>query len=212
MCLSPFFFFFFLQAGATDLDPRSAASWTTSTASPHLVCLPVPMRHRPCSTNTAGCRLSSLYRCAPAAAGPALDMITDRYMRPSLPLPPTGRPADDILRARIQTLGVAEHVFEMNLGRKSVTWRLYDVGLVSPCSGFSAGWWSASAVTGGGSQAPNMSSPQAGVSRDPVHDPRAWPGPMFLLNCLLTHHRLGVRGASDTPGFRSSTMPMRSSS
>jgi hypothetical protein len=58
-------------------------------------------------------------------------MITDRYMRPSLA--PTGDgPADDILRARIQTLGVAEHVFEMSLGRKSVNWRLYDVGFVSP--------------------------------------------------------------------------------
>lgn len=69
----------------------------------------------------------------------ALDMITDRYMRPSpfafrlrlrLHPQPTNQPADDILRARIQTLGVAEHVFEMNLGRKAVTWRLFDVGYV----------------------------------------------------------------------------------
>ena len=67
-------------------------------------------------------------------------MITDRYMRPS-PFafrlcfslaPSTNQPADDILRARIQTLGVAEHVFEMNLGRKAVTWRLFDVGYVQP--------------------------------------------------------------------------------
>jgi len=48
-----------------------------------------------------------------------IDRIAAPYYLPSI---------DDILRARIQTLGVAEHVFEMNLGRKSVTWRLYDVG------------------------------------------------------------------------------------
>ncbi|TFK70330.1 guanine nucleotide-binding protein [Pluteus cervinus] len=35
---------------------------------------------------------------------------------------------DDILHARIQTMGVAEHVFDVNLHGKSVTWHLYDVG------------------------------------------------------------------------------------
>lgn len=36
--------------------------------------------------------------------------------------------ADDILHARIQTMGVAEHVFDVNIHGKSVAWHLYDVG------------------------------------------------------------------------------------
>jgi hypothetical protein len=36
--------------------------------------------------------------------------------------------ADDILHARIQTMGVAEHVFDVNIHGKMVTWHLYDVG------------------------------------------------------------------------------------
>nr|GAT48707.1 guanine nucleotide-binding protein alpha-4 subunit [Mycena chlorophos] len=35
---------------------------------------------------------------------------------------------DDILHARIQTMGVAEHIFDVDLHGKSVTWHLYDVG------------------------------------------------------------------------------------
>ncbi|KAF4571609.1 hypothetical protein EYR40_008106 [Pleurotus pulmonarius] len=35
---------------------------------------------------------------------------------------------DDILHARIQTMGVAEHVFDVNIHGKSVAWHLYDVG------------------------------------------------------------------------------------
>ncbi|KAI0303689.1 guanine nucleotide-binding protein [Multifurca ochricompacta] len=35
---------------------------------------------------------------------------------------------DDILHARIQTMGVSEHLFEVPLHGKSVTWHLYDVG------------------------------------------------------------------------------------
>jgi len=35
---------------------------------------------------------------------------------------------DDIMRARIQTMGVAEHEFEISLGPKVVKWVLYDVG------------------------------------------------------------------------------------
>ncbi|TFK27504.1 guanine nucleotide-binding protein alpha-1 subunit [Coprinopsis marcescibilis] len=35
---------------------------------------------------------------------------------------------DDILHARIQTMGVAEHTFDVNLHGKDVTWHLYDVG------------------------------------------------------------------------------------
>ncbi|TRM64319.1 guanine nucleotide binding protein, alpha subunit [Schizophyllum amplum] len=35
---------------------------------------------------------------------------------------------DDILHARVQTMGVAEHVFDVNIHGKSVTWHLYDVG------------------------------------------------------------------------------------
>jgi guanine nucleotide-binding protein subunit alpha len=35
---------------------------------------------------------------------------------------------DDILHARIQTMGVAEHVFDINIHGKQVTWHLFDVG------------------------------------------------------------------------------------
>jgi len=35
---------------------------------------------------------------------------------------------DDILHARIQTMGVAEHIFDVNLHGRIVTWHLFDVG------------------------------------------------------------------------------------
>ncbi|KAF9533893.1 guanine nucleotide-binding protein [Crepidotus variabilis] len=35
---------------------------------------------------------------------------------------------DDILHARIQTMGVAEHTFDVNIHGKMVTWHLFDVG------------------------------------------------------------------------------------
>ena len=35
---------------------------------------------------------------------------------------------DDILHARIRTMGVAEHVFDVSLHGRTVTWHLYDVG------------------------------------------------------------------------------------
>lgn len=35
---------------------------------------------------------------------------------------------DDILHARIQTMGVAEHIFDVDLHGRSVTWHLFDVG------------------------------------------------------------------------------------
>jgi len=35
---------------------------------------------------------------------------------------------DDILHARIQTMGVAEHLFDVPLHGRTVTWHLYDVG------------------------------------------------------------------------------------
>ncbi|TFK36641.1 guanine nucleotide-binding protein [Crucibulum laeve] len=35
---------------------------------------------------------------------------------------------DDILHARIQTMGVAEHIFDVNIHGKAVTWHLFDVG------------------------------------------------------------------------------------
>ncbi|EDQ99150.1 guanine nucleotide-binding protein alpha-4 subunit [Laccaria bicolor S238N-H82] len=37
-------------------------------------------------------------------------------------------PPDDILHTRIQTMGVAEHIFDVNIHGKSVTWHLFDVG------------------------------------------------------------------------------------
>lgn len=37
-------------------------------------------------------------------------------------------PLDDILHARIQTMGVAEHLFDVPLHGRTVTWHLYDVG------------------------------------------------------------------------------------
>ncbi|EMD31361.1 heterotrimeric G-protein alpha subunit [Gelatoporia subvermispora B] len=35
---------------------------------------------------------------------------------------------DDILHARIQTMGVAEHIFDVSLHGRTVTWHLFDVG------------------------------------------------------------------------------------
>ena len=35
---------------------------------------------------------------------------------------------DDILHARIQTTGVAEHTFAVQRANRTVQWRLYDVG------------------------------------------------------------------------------------
>ncbi|KAF8627267.1 hypothetical protein AX15_004447 [Amanita polypyramis BW_CC] len=35
---------------------------------------------------------------------------------------------DDILHARIQTMGVMEHIFDVNIHGKAVTWHLFDVG------------------------------------------------------------------------------------
>ncbi|KAF5359184.1 hypothetical protein D9756_003518 [Leucocoprinus leucothites] len=35
---------------------------------------------------------------------------------------------DDILHARIQTMGIAEHIFDVTIHGKSVTWHLFDVG------------------------------------------------------------------------------------
>ncbi|KAL0955045.1 hypothetical protein HGRIS_003963 [Hohenbuehelia grisea] len=35
---------------------------------------------------------------------------------------------DDILHARIQTMGVAEHIFDVTIHGKAVAWHLYDVG------------------------------------------------------------------------------------
>lgn len=35
---------------------------------------------------------------------------------------------DDILHARIQTMGVTEHIFDVDIHGKSVSWHLFDVG------------------------------------------------------------------------------------
>lgn len=35
---------------------------------------------------------------------------------------------DDILRSRLQTMGIASHEFMMQVSGKSVLWHLYDVG------------------------------------------------------------------------------------
>jgi len=35
---------------------------------------------------------------------------------------------DDVLHARIQTIGVAEHAFVVQHNNRTVQWRLYDVG------------------------------------------------------------------------------------
>jgi hypothetical protein len=41
---------------------------------------------------------------------------------------------DDILHGRLQTLGVTEHSFDINVGGNHYTWLLYDVGgAVSSC-------------------------------------------------------------------------------
>lgn len=35
---------------------------------------------------------------------------------------------DDILSVRLQTLGVMEHTFPINMGGMTYDWKLYDVG------------------------------------------------------------------------------------
>jgi guanine nucleotide-binding protein alpha-1 subunit len=35
---------------------------------------------------------------------------------------------EDILHARIQTIGVAEHIFDVHVNGRTVPWHLYDVG------------------------------------------------------------------------------------
>ncbi|KAJ3520875.1 hypothetical protein NM688_g9097 [Phlebia brevispora] len=54
------------------------------------------------------------------------EFFLDNIIRVSTPgyVPST----DDILHARIQTMGVAEHIFDMSLHGRTVTWHLYDVG------------------------------------------------------------------------------------
>lgn len=37
-------------------------------------------------------------------------------------------PAEDILHVRLQTLGVKEHSFDINMGGINYNWLLYDVG------------------------------------------------------------------------------------
>ncbi|KAI0300843.1 G-protein alpha subunit [Russula brevipes] len=49
----------------------------------------------------------------------AIDRVAGRNYIPS---------TDDILHARIQTMGVAEHLFDVPLHGRTVTWHLYDVG------------------------------------------------------------------------------------
>jgi hypothetical protein len=41
---------------------------------------------------------------------------------------------DDILHVRLQTLGVTEHAFDINVGGNHYTWILYDVGGAVRCS------------------------------------------------------------------------------
>lgn len=43
-------------------------------------------------------------------------------------IPNIVRHIDDILHARIQTMGVAEHIFDVSLHGRTVTWHLFDVG------------------------------------------------------------------------------------
>ncbi len=46
--------------------------------------------------------------------------MTDRHAR--------SRPTEDILHVRLQTIGVTEHQFDINLGGSNYNWLLYDVG------------------------------------------------------------------------------------
>ncbi|TBU49747.1 G-protein alpha subunit [Dichomitus squalens] len=54
------------------------------------------------------------------------DYFLDNLVRVSSPgyVPTT----EDILHARIQTMGVAEHIFDMSVHGRTVRWHLYDVG------------------------------------------------------------------------------------
>jgi len=44
---------------------------------------------------------------------------------------------DDILHVRLQTLGVTEHAFDINVGGNHYSWILYDVGGAVRCSSLS---------------------------------------------------------------------------
>lgn len=46
-------------------------------------------------------------------------MVSDRSNYPT---------TEDILHVRLQTLGVTEHVFDVNLGGNQMYWMMYDVG------------------------------------------------------------------------------------
>lgn len=49
----------------------------------------------------------------------SIDRVTATDYKPS---------TDDILRSRLQTMGIASHEFMMQVSGKSVLWHLYDVG------------------------------------------------------------------------------------
>jgi hypothetical protein len=62
------------------------------------------------------------------SAGDYIPSTGRRCDSPFYVLSPHRLPIDDILHARIQTMGVAEHRFEVPLHGRTVTWHLYDVG------------------------------------------------------------------------------------
>ena len=49
----------------------------------------------------------------------SIDRITQEDYKPS---------TDDILRARLQTMGIASHEFSVQVSGRSIMWHLYDVG------------------------------------------------------------------------------------
>lgn len=79
----------------------------------------------PCSDVTGGSFLSEIDR---VAAGDYIPSTGGHCDSPFYVLSAHGSPIDDILHARIQTMGVAEHRFEVPLHGRTVTWHLYDVG------------------------------------------------------------------------------------
>lgn len=79
----------------------------------------------PCSDLTGGSFLSEIDRVAAGDYIPSTGGCCDS---PFYDLSAHGLSIDDILHARIQTMGVAEHRFEVPLHGRTVTWHLYDVG------------------------------------------------------------------------------------
>lgn len=83
-------------------------------------------RESSCSDLTGNSFLSAIDRVAAGGYIPSTGELCNSFFFIRSPI--SRLPVDDILHARIQTMGVAEHQFEVPLHGRTVTWHLYDVG------------------------------------------------------------------------------------